>query len=66
VANGEWRVRWAIHILILFLFLTAESAELAESFSTGNIFKKKENLLPKVGNKFPERLKMLPSGFSMI
>ena len=55
-----------ILILILFLFLTAESAELAERFSLGNIFKKKEKMLPKVGNKFEEKLKVLPSGFFMI
>ena len=62
MASGEWRVGGAILILILFLilililililFLTAERAELAESLSTGNIFKKKE--------------KVLPSGFFMI
>jgi hypothetical protein len=55
-----------ILLLILFLFLTAENTELAESFSLSNIIKNKENLLPKVGNKFGEKLKMLPSGFSMI
>jgi hypothetical protein len=42
----------SVLILILFLFLTAERAELAESFSLGNIFKKKK--------------KSLPSGFFMI
>ncbi len=53
-------------ILLLFLFSTAEGAELAERFSPGDIFKKKEKVLPKVGNKFGEKLKMLPNGFFMI
>jgi hypothetical protein len=52
MTNGAWRVRWAILILILILFLTAENTELAESFSLGSISKKNE--------------KVLPSGFSMI
>ena len=36
-----------ILFLILILILTAEGAELAERFSLGNIFKKKEKVLPK-------------------
>jgi hypothetical protein len=47
-------------------FLTAENTEVAENFDLGNVFTEKENLLPKVGNKFLERLKMLPIEFFMI
>jgi hypothetical protein len=33
----------------------------AESFDLGNIFTEKENLLPRAGNKFWKKLKMLPT-----
>jgi hypothetical protein len=47
-------------------FLTAENTEVAENFDLGNIFTKKEKLLPRVGNKFLESLKMLPIEFFII
>jgi hypothetical protein len=65
MASGEWRVRCAVRT-VSDSFLTAKNTEIAESFDLGNIFTKKENLLPKVGNKFLERLKMLPIEFFMI
>ena len=37
-----------ILFFILILFLTAEDTEFAESFSLGNIFKKKEKVLPEL------------------
>jgi hypothetical protein len=60
VANGEWRVSADWSVCFCF-FLTAENTEIAESFDHGNIFTEKEKVLTRVGNKFLERLKMLPS-----
>jgi len=60
VANGEWRVSADWSVCFCF-FLTAENTEVAENFDLGNVFTEKENLLPKVGNSFHKKLKMLPS-----
>jgi hypothetical protein len=65
VANGEWRVSADWSVCFCF-FLTAENTEIAESFDHGNIFTEKEKVLTRVGNKFLERLKMLPTEFFMI
>jgi uncharacterized protein (TIGR02145 family) len=48
-------------ILFLFLLLTAEPPSEQSAFSFGNIFKKKEKLLSRVGSNFRKILKMLPT-----
>jgi hypothetical protein len=60
MASGEWRVRCAVRT-DSDSFLTAENTEVAENFDLGNVFTEKENLLPRVGNSFHKKLKMLPS-----
>jgi hypothetical protein len=53
-------------ILLLLILFTTEDTELTESFSLGNIFKKKEKMFPIVGRKYLEKLKTLPSGIFLI